>query len=644
MISAAIQKAIHNGLQSAIPETALTVSKWAEKFRVVSAERVADPGLAGFWRNERTPYLVDIMDAVNDPTINEIVFVKSAQVGGTEFINNVIGYFIHIDPATILYICETDLKATAWSIESFAPMIRDTPALANIFGIAKTREATNRIESKAFAGGHFALAWATSPATLSSRPVRILLRDETDAYESTKEGDPLDLSEARTKTAGTQRKVIDVSTPRNADPTDNLSQIERRYNNSTAEKYFVPCPNCDEFQFLKWANVIWEENPELAYYACEHCGEIIEESEKLEIISRGEWRSTNPEYSGNRRGFWINELYSPFTTWGQMALAFLEAKNQPEKLKTFTNTRLAESWKIDGEKIDYADLKFNREDYSAEIPDGVIFLTAAVDVQGDRLECEVLGWGLDYENWSIDYRVFHGDPTDKDVWKELKEYLLKEWTNADEDIFKIKTTCIDSGGHHTQEVYKFCKDNARYKFFAIKGANTAGQPIVSPPTRNNTLRVKLFKVGTEAAKDMFFGWLKKQISEDEEIDTSGFCHFPSDREDYYFKMLCAEKRITKMVRGRATSYWVKVSENARNEALDVRVYNIAAMHILYPSKKSYPKTYLAKSRKLAKDNLAEKELDETKIEPKPQLKQSARKGGFATNGIRRGSGGFAKRW
>lgn len=639
MISSAVQKSVHNGLQSAIPETALTVSKWAAKYRYVPSERVADPALAGPWINNRTPYLVEIMDAVNDVSVNEIVFIKSAQVGGTEFITNVIGYHCHIDPATILYVCETEPKARAWSIESFTPTIRATPVLANIFGIAKSRDSTNQIESKSFAGGHFALAWATSPATLSSRPVRILLRDETDAFESTKEGDALELSEARTKTAGTQRKIIDVSTPRNADPLDNLSEIERRYKNSTAEKYFVPCPHCEEYQILQWANVKWDDGePESAYYVCEFCACLIEHDEKFEMLEKGEWRITNPEYSGNRRGFWINEIYSPFTTWGQMATAFLEAKNIPEKLKTFTNTRLAESWKITNEKIDYADLKFNKEEYDAEIPDGVIFLTAAVDVQDDRLECETVGWGLDYENWSIDYRVFYGSPTDKEVWKDLKEHLLTVWENADGIIFKVKICCIDSGGHHPQEVYKFCKENARRKWYAIKGASTAGKPIISPPSRNNALRVKLFSIGTEAAKDMLFGWLKKGLSETEDDDLSGLCHFPDDRDDNYFKMLCAEKKITKFVAGKTKQFWVKVSEKARNEALDIRVYNIAAMHILYPSKKSYPKSYRQKMATAESD----KEISEENIEKKQRTEKPARRGGFATRGIS-GRGGFATR-
>ena len=586
MVSEAISKSIFDGLQAAIPESALTISDWAEKYRVVSQERVADPSLAGSWRNDRTPYLVEIMNAVTDSSVNEIIFKKSAQVGGTEVLNNIIGFFIHIDPATILYVAENEGKARAWSTECFAPMLRDTPVLAEIMHTAKQRDSSNQIESKAFRGGHFALAWATSPATLSSRPRRVILTDETDAFISTNEGNPIDLAEARTKTAGNQRKIIHVSTPREAE----TSVIEPMYQNSTRERFFVPCPHCEEFQTLDFRdsetglrNLRWDDDaPETAYYVCAACACVIEDSDKEWMLERGEWRVTNPDYRGNRRGFWISELYSPFSAWSDLAKAYLEAKNHPDKLQVFVNTRLAELWQTDGEKIDYADLSFKKEDFAAEVPDGVLLLTAGVDVQDDRLECEIVGWGEDFENWSVAYKVFYGSPAEKEVWQELKDFLTRDFDGEGDAVFRVKAAAIDTGGHHTQDVYKFCKNNTGRRFFAIKGANTPGKPI-SPqkPSIVGTLRVRLFTIGTEAAKDLIFAGLKKQEF------GPGFCHFPSDRDEHYFKMLCAEKKIQKFVSGKAKHFWVKVSERARNEALDCRVYALAAVHILNPDWKSF---------------------------------------------------------
>lgn len=618
-------KAITAGLNAAIPEGNLTVSQWAERYRYVSLERVADPGLAGRWKNSTTPYLVGPMDAVTDPTVNEIVFVKSSQVGGTEFINNVLGYYIHIDPATVLYVCENEGKARAWSVESFAPMIRDTPVLADIFGQAKERDSSNMIEAKAFRGGHFALAWATSPATLSSRPRRIVLTDETDAFAPTKEGDPVKLAEARTKTAKTQRKIIHVSTPRDKE----TSVIEPMFKDSTAEKFFLPCLHCNEYQALKWSNVRWDESPIDAYYICDACGVIIENEEKADMLAKGQWRPTNPEYIGNRRGFWINELYSPFTTWGEMAVAFIESKPYPDKLKVFINTRLAETWEEKGEQIEYADLQFHREEYEAEVPQGVVLLTAGVDVQGDRLECEIVGHGRDLESWSIDYRIFYGSPAFPDVWDELSDYLMSDFESISETYHRVAAAAIDSGGHHAAQVYKFCKANAGRRWFAIKGASMPGKPLVSKPSLVGKQKVKLFSVGTDTAKDEIFACLK--IGE----AGPGYAHFPA-RDPYdekYFKQLCSEKKITKYVQGVAKQVWVKVHESVRNEALDCRVYGIAARAIINPNLSRIADRRLQRAITEPKDaDSVNGEADnQTPVKQKRRVVMSKKRGGFATN-------------
>ena len=645
------------GLQSAIPEGDLTISQWAAQYRFVSLDRVADPALAGRWKNETTPYLVGIMDAVTEPNVNEILFIKSSQVGGSELINNVLGYYIHIDPATMQYICENEGKARAWSVESFAPMIRDTPVLAQIFGEAAMRDSSNMIEAKAFRGGHFALGWATSPATLSSRPRRVIATDETDAFEATKEGDPVKLAEARTKTAGSQRKIIHVTTPRDKE----TSRVLPMWEESTRERYFVPCPHCDGFQFLQWKNVFWDEgDADSASYICELCGELIEHEAKFEMIRRGEWRTTNSDYAGNRRAFWINEIYSPFTTWGEMAAAFLEAKKHRDTLKVFLNTRLAEFWEEQGEQIEFADLSFHREDYEAQVPSGVLVLTAGVDVQDDRLEIEVVGWGKDFESWSVDYNIIEGSPGLVDVWDSLFDYLTQEFENETGQIFKIKAVCVDSGGHHTNQVYKFCKANAGKRWLAIKGSNQAAQPIAP---RNFKIvgknKTRLYHIGTDTAKDEIFAHLKKTSeilrrindpnfdASHEEFSFAGYCHFPSDREESYFRQLCSEKKVTKYTSGVARKVYEKISASIRNEALDCRVYATAARVILNPNldkmtriraKKDEDSPQIDDSLEQNTDNLSDKDdiLSSETIEKTPKkrritVKKTGRRGSFATN-------------
>lgn len=611
--SEAISKSIFDGLQSAIPEKALTVSLWAERFRYVSSERSANPGK---WSNSLVPFLVGVMDAVSEPSIEQIVLMKSSQIAGTEFLNNVAGFFIHIDPSAIMYLAENELKAQAWMKECFAPMVRDTPILNKLVADPKERDSSSTINIKTFPGGNIVTAWATSPATLSSRPRRIILADECDAFNPTKEGDPLKLAEARTKTFGNQRKMLYVSSPRDKE----TSSIEPLYELSDKRKYFVPCPECEDMQVLKWENVRWDDgDTESAYYVCDICGAIIENEEKTEMLANGEWRA---EKETNKiAGFWINELYSPFTTWGEMATDFVNSKPFPEKLKVFINTRLAQTWENDGERIDYANIKFHQEEYEAEIPSGVKLLTSGVDVQDDRLEIVVYGWGDDWESWSIDYKVIYGNPATNEIWDECKAYLTRDFYDIDENILRIKAVGFDSGGHHTDKVYDFCKANTGRKYFCLKGANIAGKPIVSKPSIVGKKRVRLFTVGTEAAKDMIFSYL--QIEE----EGPGYCHFREDYEDSYFKMLCAEKKITKFVSGKSKTVWVKVSANARNEVLDCTVYALAAAKILNPDFRS-----LNEKRTKAKKEVPEKVKSEPSKTPRRSFIKGGRSGkGFVNN-------------
>lgn len=585
MRNEAILNAIFKGIQSGIPDGNLTVSEWAEKYRMIPPERVADPSLAGMWSNSKTPYLVEPMNAFNDPNVNEVVLMKSAQVGGTELLNNILAYCIHIEPTTILYLCENEGKARAWSTECLAPLIRDTPVLEQIFGEAKQRDSSNMIESKGFRGGHFALAWSTSPATLSSRPRRVILRDEIDAFEPTKEGSPLALSEARTKSAGATRKIIDVSTPRYKE----TSQIEPRFLDSTAEKYFVPCPHCESYQVLTWRNETGNRNLQWDFddyatiqYFCQHCGEGITEDFKEWMLSQGQWRSTNPDYKGIRRGFWICELYAPWDgVWEDMARAYVRCKNNAQELQVFQNTRLAETWEIAGEKLDIMDLRYRQEAYEAEVPDGVLVITAGVDFQADRCEIETVGWGFDDESWSLDYKIIHGDPTKEEnhIWEELRDYLTREWTDSQGRIFKIAAAGLDTG-YQTNNVYKFCKKHAGRRFFAFKGSNTVKAPLISNPTRNNPYKIKLYNIGVNEAKDIIKANLEKRE------EGPGYCHFPDDRQVSYFQQFGNEHKIKRFVAGQPVFRWEKVKDHARNEALDLRVYATASLKILNPDYKT----------------------------------------------------------
>lgn len=565
MTATALEKAFSEGLQAAIPDGGMTISKWAEAYRHV--ERSARPGK---WSNDVVPFLTEIMDVITEPEIREVVFMKSSQVGGSELAVNTVGYFIHIDPTYLMYLAEQQDKASAWTDESFDTTVAGTDVLKNL---VRDDAKNNNQRIKRFPGGQLTIAWASSPAQLSSRPVRVIIFDEIDAYVVTKEGDAIKLGEARQKTFNDTKKTIKISSPRDRE----TSLIEPAYLAGDQREFYVPCPHCNEFQTLKWSNVKWETGEaESAYYVCDICGVMIDHEEKRDMLAKGRWIAGAE--TKQIASFKINELYSPFTTWGDIAADFLVAKNHPDTLKVWTNTRMGETWKAE-ETIDYLDLELHREDYgNVEVPAGVLILTAGVDVQGDRLELEIVGWGKNRENWSIDYQVFEGSPALPDVWKDLKDALMKGYT-GDGRTFHVRAAAIDSGGGNTEDVYAFCKKHKGRGWFAVKGSSSPGNPLVKRGSLTKKERVRLWLVGTNTAKDEIFSFLR--VADE---GSPGYCHYPNDDEKYgelYLKQLCSEKKITRVRMGQSYSIYEKVSASVRNEALDVRVYATAARAIIF---------------------------------------------------------------
>lgn len=584
-MDAKLHHIFESGIKSALPERSLSISGWASQYRVV--QRSSRPGK---WSNDVVPFLTEIMDATGDAGTRKIIYMKSSQVGGSELLVNIIGYYIHIDPSYILYVAEKEDKARAWTNESFDTTVQATDVLKSI---VRLDPQDNNQRIKRFRGGQLTIGWATSPAELSSRPVRILCFDEVDGYSVTREGDAVKIGEARTKTFSGTEKIILVSSPRD----EETSVIEREYNLGDQRDFFVPCPHCDEFQTLKWANLRWDDSPADAYYMCEACGVIIEHADKPEMLARGKWRAAKP-FTGTA-SFRINELYSPFTDWGAMARDFVEAKLSPDTLRVFVNTRLGETWKQE-EKLEYADLQLSREGYQAEVPDGVMFVTAGVDVQGDRLEVYLAGWGRDWESWAIDYRVIEGSPAMSAVWDDLADYLLSVRTNAEGVEFPVAAACIDSGGHHTQDVYKFVHRYKGRRWFAVKGGSVPGKPIVSSPSLvGSNPKVRLYTIGTDTAKDTIFAFLRNG-----ERGTPGYTHFPDDDRfgDSYLRGLCSEKKTVRFRLGQKYHVWEKITASARNEPLDTAVYALAAVHILRPNFKKLTKRWQTNE---ANDTVAE---------------------------------------
>lgn len=560
------------------PPPKLTVSEWADRYRFLSREASAEPGK---WRTDRAPYLRGMMDAFSEPLVEKVCCMTSSQIGKTECINNIAGFFIDQDPAPILVMQPTLELGRAWSKDRLAPMIRDTPRLAGKIKAPRARDSGNTLLHKNFPGGQLTITGANSASSLSARPIRVVLIDELDRapVSAGTEGDPAMLAEKRTSTFWNKR-IGYWSTPTIKD----ASRIEQAMKESDQRRYHIPCPHCNHMQHLKWQHVTWDKttaddgtvthHPETAAYTCEECGAIIEESEKLKMLSAGVWIAEAP---GMRvAGFYLNALYSPWARWADLVREFLDAKDIPERLQVFVNTVLGETWEERGERLDAAALASRCDTYQAgSVPAGAGVLTAAVDVQGDRLELVVKGWGAAQESWLICHQVHLGDPGQAEVWERVDLELRKPFPHESGGSLPIRAVVVDTGGHHAESVYSYVRPRQRRHVLAIKGANTAGKAIWPlKPSKTNKHGVKLFTIGTDTAKDAIFSRLRRTQP------GPTYMHFPEGTSTEYFAQLTGEKKIRHLVHGRAVFRYVKT--RPRNEALDLEVYALAALHSLGP--------------------------------------------------------------
>ena len=562
-LKARLQEAIETALK---PPPRLTVSEWADNHRQLSSESSAE---AGKWSTSRAEYQRGMMDAVSDPDIETVVLMTAAQIGKTELINNVVGFHIHQDPAPMLVVQPTLEMAQTWSKDRLAPAIRDTPVLSEKIGDPRSRDSGNTTLHKVFPGGHVTSCGANSPSSLASRPCRIILCDEVDRYplSAGTEGDPVALARKRSATFW-NRKIILVSTP----TEKGSSRIEDAYDESDQRRYFVPCPDCGDHQDLKWSNVKWTDGkPQSAEYTCEHCGSCWNDAKRFQSIRYGEWRKTS-EGDGKTAGFHLSALCSPWTPLEDIVRDFLASKRDPMRLRTWINTTLGETFEEQGERIDEYDLYERREVWDGELPDGAVVLTAGVDVQDDRLAYEIMATGSGHETWSIQYDEIYGDPSSAELWQRLDEVLRQTFDHPTRGEMIIRSSCVDSGGHYTQQVYNYARKRAGNRIFAIKGIGGEGKPIAGKPTKNNIGKINLFPVGTDTAKELIFARLKIADA------GPGYCHFPFSHSEEYFRMLTSEKKVTKYFKGRPKREWVKVRQ--RNEALDCRVYAMAALELM----------------------------------------------------------------
>jgi phage terminase large subunit GpA-like protein len=550
----------------------MSVSEWADHFRVLTREASAEPGQ---WNTARAPYQREMMDALDNPEVVEETIMCSSQVGKTEIILNYIGRDMDMDPGPMLGVVPTIELAQAYSKDRLAPMIDNSPRLKCLVSDSKSRDSDNTLLHKAFLGGHLTLAGANSAASLASRPVRKVFFDEVDKFPASAgtAGDPIRLGRKRATTFF-DKKYLYVSTP-----TDEASRIAGLYESSDQRRYYVPCPNCGGMHTLEWKQIHWDKDPdgnhlpETAAHFCPHCGGMETDADLPAMLAGGEWRKGKPEVK-HHAGFHINELYSPWVSFAETVQSFLDTKSNPEQFKTWTNEAMGEVFRL-GKNIESAEaLLFRRENYTSTlVPSGGVAIVMGVDVQDDRLETEVVAYGRDYESWSIDYLVFPGSPANSAVWERLDDYRRKLYEHESGYKLRVVATAIDTGGHHTGSVYKYVKAHEGENVFAIKGAGGSGRPPVGRASKSNAGKVNLYTLGVDSIKDTIAAHIQAERGQ------PGYCHFPHSYAKAYFEQLLAEHPVYRVRNRRQVRVWEPKRTGIRNEALDNRVYALAALMI-----------------------------------------------------------------
>lgn len=571
------------------PPEDLTVSQWADKNRRLTSESSAE---VGKWRTSRTPYMFDILDSFTDPLIEHIVVVAASQVGKSETINNMVGYCIDQDPGPILLIQPTIDDVKRYSEMRIAPMIRETRCLKRKVADPKSRDAANTKRQKSFPGGVLVMTGSNVAHDLSSMPIRYVFGDERDRWATSagSEGDPWELAFARTRTFY-NKKMVEVSTP----TVKGASAIENSYNLGTMERWKTQCPHCGEYVELTFDNIRFEydaaENGDKKifhiseiFYVCPECGGISDEHTMKSQPAK--WVATVPEARKHHktRSFWLTAWVSPWATWESIILQFLQAGTDSAKLQVVYNTQFGELWEERGDMASEDDVMARREVYEAEVPDGVLLLTCGVDTQDDRLEYEVVGHRRYGETWGIKKGVILGRPDTEEVWERLDEVLSHKYKFKSGVSLQISLTFIDEGGHFTQEVRQHCLARQYDHVFAIKGANRPDIPYTAPPKKQKIVvngkvigQVWVYEIGVNAGKQKIVDNLRVQSP------GANYCHFPL-RDDYgkqFFKQLMSE-HLAYVPKLKHPWQWQKIPGHERNEAFDIRNYNLAACEILSP--------------------------------------------------------------
>lgn len=557
------------------PPPDLEIADWADQ-NIYVPQGTHRPGL---WDTNYTPYLRDILNAVKHH--ESVVLMCSAQVGKTASLLATIGYYIAHDPAAILFVAATVEMAEAFSKEKLAPLLAESPIFRDKVRDPRSRDSGNTLRHKEFPGGFVTLAGANSPAGLASRSIRVLLADDIDRFpvSAGTEGDPLAIAQKRTTSFWNKRQFVN-STPGNL----GTSAIYPLFENSNQQQYLIPCPHCGSYQVLEWERFLYSgkgtDSPDFSdlHHDCSACDRPIPEGQKARWLLKGRWQAQKDH---KVQGFYLWEAYSPWVRWVEICERYEVARKDSETLKVWTNTSLGLPWEeTQGERPDWEKLQLRAEVEGYElgtVPDEVILLTAGCDVQGDRLEVSVWGWGKGQEGWLIDYQKIWGDPKDARTWQLLEDHLTSGWRHPHGVDLQVRAVCVDSN-YLTDAVCAAVKKRRALNWFSVIGRAGQRPPISSPVAQEITHRgkkvnrgVAIWTVGVDGGKSAIYSRLGI-VSGDRAL------HFPKGLDSGYFAGLCAEVLVARKRNGLPYYAWEKI-EGVANEPLDTAVYAWAAAHL-----------------------------------------------------------------
>lgn len=621
----AVLAAIRRAFVNLVPPPDMLPSVWAEKnVRIPVGNAI--PGPISF---DNAPYQRGMLDAIKEPGVRRVSFMTGAQLGKTTVQQCVTGYFIAHEPRSQILVNPTQGDVQTFLETKLRPMLEANPSISSKMAKQRGREGVNNSRIISYIGGWLMFSWAGSPKTLRGRSAPVVQADEIDGMDATPEGDPGELLAQRSATFGDQALRTESSTP----TIKGASRIETGFNEGDQRRYFVPCPHCGDAQPLRWPNVIWEgrksteikdaeldldqeHKPETAGYACESCGSVWDDGERIAAVRNAEklgfgWKAAKP-FRGHV-SFHAPEVLSTFRRLRDIVQSYLD-KLALGDLQSFVNVSLGEPYEETGEKADPDSLLARCIAYPAQVPMGGLFLTAGIDMQQDRLELEIVAWGDAERSWSVEYRVLWGDPLQGDVWEELDDVLAESFEHESGMRLPISAACLDTGGTsgYTQRAYEYARGKTGRRLFAVKGVSGWGRAIVEKPQRKqsgkNARKVDLFLVGVDEAKLVVMRRLANVMP-----GTPGYCEFPAGRDAEYFQQLTAEKMTLRYVKGQPLREWSK-PDRARNEALDCRVYALAALKIMKPSFKRLAERYGVK-RIATRDQLERRKASAEAVDP-----------------------------